>query len=112
MLPCRQYQEELTRRYGSDSPFSRSGGSLSGSHGNNDSLTAALKERLQLDVTDKSPPPPDLAKLPTQQLVKRLRKAHDELVTMVSAVTVNADRLLGQDVEYSAGGQAGEAGYS
>ena len=101
----RQYQDELTRRFGSDSAFSRSGGS----HGQ-DSLTAALRERLQLD--EKSPSgASDLAKLPTHQVVRRLQKLYEELTSMVNAVTVNADRLLGQDVDYS-GQAAGEGGYS
>ena len=85
-----QYQSELSRRFGADSPFSRSG-----SHGR-EGLAEALKDKLLL-VQKEASAPAELCSLPTQQILRRLATWHADLATLIAMVTLNMDRLLGRE---------------
>ena len=87
----RQHSEELTRRIGYELTSSAAVPS------SENSLVAALKEGLQLDVkqkSDRTGAAVELSKLPMPRLLWLTQSLQDELFRVLTTVAVDADRLL------------------
>ena len=95
-LSLRLYQEELARRFGADKQGQQ--GQLTGS-GGQDSLAAALQEGLSLSDKIRDIPP-EITKLPTQQIIRQIRKWAEEVEGIIALVTASSDKLLGREVKF------------